>query len=254
VSGLVSFTLALFAVGAMLMAWGSRDATVVERKLRWIKFAVYVVIVHAILWAASVGKLPEVFAALAAFGGAELVLACGRAKRYALLAVALPVYAALGFGLLDFAAAARHAPQPLVLVYLVVAVFDAYSQLIGQWLGKRKLVPALSPGKTVEGLAGGGAAAVVAAVVLAYPLALDQLGPLRLGAIGLLVGGLALAGDLLASFVKRRCGIKDFGAIVPGHGGVLDRFDSLLFAAPVCWALLLLWQSRTLDGLAPRLP
>lgn len=234
---LLPYTLVWFALGGVLMHPGSRAVAPQVRRTRWIKFTVYVALVHAIAWVGFRHRLPPVLAAIAALGAAELVLACVRARRWRLLAAAAPAYGLLAWGLLSFAAAVRYAPQPFLLVYLVVAVFDAFSQLTGQWVGRIRMTPRLSPGKTLEGLAGGLVAATLAAMVFASPLSLARVGLPRLALAGLAVAGLAFAGDLLASAVKRACGIKDFGAVLPGHGGILDRFDSLLLAAPVAyWA------------------
>jgi len=102
-------------------------------------------------------------------------------------------------------------------------------------VGRVKLAPRVSPRKTVEGLAGGLVAAVVVALLLR-----DMLGagiPATV-TIALLTGVAGLAGDLAASWVKRRAGIKDFSAALPGQGGFLDRFDSLLGALVFVGALL----------------
>lgn len=106
---------------------------------------------------------------------------------------------------------------------------------VGHAWGRRKLWPAVSPGKTIEGVVGG----LVAAVVLG--LAVGRLLGLRLWVGALLGGAVALAGlvgDLSESKLKRWAGVKDSGRLLPGHGGVLDRFDSLLLGGPVAYYLL----------------
>jgi len=112
----------------------------------------------------------------------------------------------------------------LLWVFIVTWSTDIGAYLVGRRFGRRKLAPALSPGKTVEGLIGG----VVAAAVLGGAWALDA----KLGAALLpLAPVLALAaqaGDLFESGMKRRAGVKDSGAWLPGHGGLLDRFDGLV--------------------------
>jgi phosphatidate cytidylyltransferase len=126
----------------------------------------------------------------------------------------------------------------MLLLLLVVWGYDSGAYLTGRWLGRRRLIDHISPSKTVEGLVGGLLAATVAAGVGAWLIGLDAWQPLLIGPI---VGLAAQAGDLAESMVKRAAGRKESGFLVPGHGGVLDRIDSFLFAAPVLvgYALLI---------------
>ncbi len=141
-------------------------------------------------------------------------------------------------------------PASLLFVVLVVWASDSMAYLAGRALGGARLAPRISPGKTWSGAAGGllGAMAVGALVAsLAQPAGMpgllerpdlpDQIGR------GLLFGGLlgiaAQAGDLAESALKRRCGVKDSGRLIPGHGGLLDRLDGLFTAAPVAALLSL---------------
>lgn len=126
----------------------------------------------------------------------------------------------------------------MLLLLLVVWGYDSGAYLTGRWLGRRRLIGHISPSKTVEGLVGGLLAATAAAGVGAWLIGLDPWQPLL---IGPLIGLAAQAGDLAESLVKRAAGRKESGFLVPGHGGVLDRIDSFLFAAPVLvtYALLI---------------
>jgi phosphatidate cytidylyltransferase len=126
----------------------------------------------------------------------------------------------------------------MLLLLLVVWGYDSGAYLTGRWLGRRRLIGHISPSKTVEGLVGGLLAATAAAGVGAWLIGLDAWQPLL---IGPLIGLAAQAGDLAESLVKRAAGRKESGFLVPGHGGVLDRIDSFLFAAPVLviYALLI---------------
>jgi phosphatidate cytidylyltransferase len=117
-----------------------------------------------------------------------------------------------------------------LLLVLVVWGYDSGAYLTGRWLGRRHLIDHISPSKTVEGLVGGLLAATVAAGIGAALVGLDPWQPLVLGP---LIGLAAQAGDLAESLVKRAAGRKESGFLVPGHGGILDRIDSFLFAAPV---------------------
>jgi len=126
----------------------------------------------------------------------------------------------------------------MLLLLLVVWGYDSGAYLTGRWLGRRRLIDHISPSKTVEGLIGGLLAATVAAGIGAVLVGLDPWQPL---VIGPLIGLAAQAGDLAESMLKRAAGRKESGFLVPGHGGLLDRVDSFLFAAPVLagYALLI---------------
>jgi phosphatidate cytidylyltransferase len=128
--------------------------------------------------------------------------------------------------------------RPVVLLLLTaVALNDVAAFTAGKLFGRAKLVPATSPGKTVNGALG--AVAVVAPVVAVLMQrilpgsAMDHLPALL--AFGVLLSVAGQAGDLMLSSIKRDIGIKDMGTILPGHGGVLDRFNSLLLVAPAAF-------------------
>jgi phosphatidate cytidylyltransferase len=129
----------------------------------------------------------------------------------------------------------------VMLVFLTTWAVDSGAYFIGRFLGKTKLAPRLSPGKTIEGSVGGFVSAVVIGAVVGAIIRLPQPHGLILGA---LVGIVAQIGDLTESAWKREVGIKDSGALIPGHGGILDRIDSLLFTGPlVYWYLsTFLWK------------
>ena len=113
---------------------------------------------------------------------------------------------------------------------------DIAAIFAGRALGKRLLAPKVSPKKTVEGSVANLLAAVLAAWLLGRLLHVSD--TRSLGA-GLAVGLLGQAGDLFESWLKRRAGVKDSGVLLPGHGGVLDRLDSVLFAAPAVALIVL---------------
>ena len=127
--------------------------------------------------------------------------------------------------------------QPLIILPLVVAFLsDAFALFAGMAFGRRKLAPELSPKKTWEGAVGGFLGAILSTVV--YGLVLHfvfqyEADYLRLALYGALGSVASQLGDLSFSYIKREYGIKDFGNIFPGHGGVLDRFDSVIFCAPL---------------------
>jgi phosphatidate cytidylyltransferase len=127
-------------------------------------------------------------------------------------------------------------PLFLSAYLVVVAATDIGAYFFGTLLGRHKLAPSISPGKTWEGLAGG-ALAAIAAGVIAGPL-LAGLGPVEGLGLGMLCALLAPAGDLVESLAKRELEIKDSGRLLPGHGGVLDRLDAMIFCAPAVLAYL----------------
>ncbi|MDQ3880812.1 MAG: phosphatidate cytidylyltransferase [Chloroflexota bacterium] len=116
------------------------------------------------------------------------------------------------------------------LLLLTVWGYDIGAYLSGRWLGRTRLVEHISPSKTAEGLGGGLVLATLAAGIGAALVGLAAWHPL---VVGPLIGLTAQAGDLAASLIKRAAGRKESGFLIPGHGGILDRVDSLVFAAPV---------------------
>lgn len=129
----------------------------------------------------------------------------------------------------------------IFLVLLVIMAGDSSAYFTGISLGRRKLYPAISPNKSVEG-AIGGLAGSLAGAFLARVWFFPELPVSGVLFFGLLVGIVGQVGDLFESMLKRSFGVKDSGTIIPGHGGILDRLDSLLFAFPLAyyyalWAL-----------------
>ncbi len=130
-----------------------------------------------------------------------------------------------------------YGPAATTWLLAVIAVSDSAQYYSGRSFGHRKLAPRVSPAKTVEGAAGG----LVAAGVVG-----GLLGPLCLGAVpvpasagvAVLLALFGMGGDLFESLIKRAAGVKDSSALIPGHGGVLDRIDSHLFAAPAFYLLM----------------
>jgi len=213
------------------------------------------------------GRRPHRLAAIAAalvYVGAVAYrpgVALGAAVALVLAAVAAPVFRRSNAGALGDAGATllafayvpvflaflmlvrklAHGVELLLIFFITIWSIDVAAYFVGKAFGKRKLAPDKSPGKTVAGLLGGLAAGLVVPVVLAtaaFPDAgLGWAGALAVGVV--LVAGDVL-GDLAESVFKRDADVKDSGAVLPGHGGVLDRFDAVLYCAPLFFGVLVL--------------
>lgn len=156
--------------------------------------------------------------------------------RFSPVSCAGTLLAALYPGLLVYVYLLRTLPdgwQWLLLVFVATWAFDAFGYFTGRVLGRTRMTPNLSPKKTFEGFAGGILACV--GVTVAASLILNGVLEWFFPLLGLLIGVAAQTGDLLASALKRFAGVKDAGRLLPGHGGVLDRFDSLLLTAPIAY-------------------
>ena len=159
--------------------------------------------------------------------------------------VAVTLFVFLWIGVLgSFAALLLRLPDREGIAFLLAAVvataaYDIGGLFFGSQMGSRPLAPEISPNKTLEGLAGGAMSAVFVTVVLIGVL--PGVHPWTAGkalALGLVVAVVAPLGDLCESMLKRDVGVKDMGAVLPGHGGVLDRFDALLFVLPATYYLV----------------
>ncbi len=120
-----------------------------------------------------------------------------------------------------------------LFTFLLISIFDSFSQITGQLWGRKKIMPSVSPNKTFGGVIGGAAVTLISAVLL-KDLFEGTLAMLFLFSVGTVF--FAFLGDMLASYIKRKYKTKDFSQIIPGHGGFLDRFDSLI--AGGAWAAL----------------
>ncbi len=130
----------------------------------------------------------------------------------------------------------------ILLPLLVTWANDSAAYFVGHAVGRTKLFPSLSPGKTWEGAAGGLVGSIAAAMTCAVWF-LDELpvlavSPAEAALIGAVIGVVAQVGDLVESALKREAGVKDSGRVFPGHGGVLDRVDSLIWTFPFTWLML----------------
>ncbi|UCD18097.1 MAG: phosphatidate cytidylyltransferase [Candidatus Zixiibacteriota bacterium] len=233
----------LFLAGAflMLVIHRTKKAECDQRRTDWIKYLTYVGLVSGILLIAVAGKwwLAVFLVLIAVTGSVEILrnMAISKGRR----AILFPVFASIllfSLGHLLVSGGIEWFGY-FAFVFLLVCVNDSFSQLWGRLVGIHKLCPELSPHKTWEGLLGGilttvGCTLVMASIILGISLFMAA-------GIGIVTSLSATAGDLLFSYIKRNLGIKDFSSLLPGHGGVLDRFDSLITAAPVIYWVKKLW-------------
>ncbi len=226
----------LIATWELLSMMDPKEASAADRALA----ALTLVSVPLMLWGAMLGNAPAMLSVsslvLLGFGGLTVYFYPHRdaifssVPRY-FLAVG---YIAVPLGMII---AIRHMPDGIAWVFfLLIIVFanDVAAYFVGTRWGRHKLWPAVSPGKTLEGSAGGLAASLLLGLVYwgvflqRFPLGECLLCVMAIGIAG-------PVGDLFESVIKRTCGVKDSGGIMPGHGGLLDRIDALLFAAPVAF-------------------
>ena len=189
---------------------------------------VLLVVLASTIWARGVDRRPLSAAAVTLFGALYTggMLSFGYALRYHRFTVDAVGGTAL-----------------LLLPVILTWASDIGGYAVGRLAGRRKLIPKVSPGKTVEGAVGALAATVLVCwlyvLFVLRPAAQLALPAWAIVAFGLAISVTAQVGDLAESLLKREAGVKDSSTIIPGHGGILDRFDSLLFVLPVAYLLFM---------------
>ena len=121
------------------------------------------------------------------------------------------------------------------LIFIIAFATDTCAYFVGYAFGKHKLIPKVSPKKTIEGSIGGILGSTLICLAFGYYFNIDLKVIVILGFLGSIV---AQVGDLFASSIKRYVGIKDYGKLIPGHGGILDRFDSVILVAPFVYSII----------------
>lgn len=152
---------------------------------------------------------------------------------------AMPMLLAYAFSTLGSIITATGGIYYLLLVLNFACVCDMGAYFVGVSIGKTKLCPEISPNKTVEGALGGIASSIIVSLIITLCYGhFGKILPVMLLTVPLCAVG--MTGDLFASIIKRKAGIKDYGNLIPGHGGILDRVDSVLLISPVVFCLMLL--------------
>lgn len=208
------------------------------RTQRWLKYGVYSLIVYGVLLSIVWRIFAWLAVGIAIAALLEILQASTRIRMNLSKVSAILGYLLIASGFLMFSWQFNVAW--LLFVYFQVLSFDAFSQIVGQLLGQQRVMPQISPWKTLEGLLGGLAFCLLSSVLARHWL---EVSLLKAVFLGLFTAGLAFLGDTLASYVKRLARIKDYGTWLPGQGGCLDRFDSLLMVGfgYACLAPLGVW-------------
>lgn len=159
------------------------------------------------------------------------------------------IYISFGFSAIILLRDLEHGQYIYLLAFIIPWVTDTFAYFCGRAFGKHKLIPDVSPKKTVEGSVGGTFCAVL--VTLLYGFLIGKFTNakpdyLAIAIVAAVVSLLSQCGDLIASLIKRKYDIKDYGKLFPGHGGVLDRFDSIILTAPFIYFLTYFIPSLTL--------
>ena len=183
------------------------------------------------------GPLTVAALVLLAFGWLVVdVLFLGLSVPDAAVRFLAPWYIGMPIGML-VSVQGTHGPRAALLLLATVVVSDSAQYYTGRAFGRRPLAPVISPKKTIEGALGGVIFGTVF-MAMAGPRILPGTAPAPMAALGVVIVVLGICGDLFESRLKRSSGIKDSSALIPGHGGVLDRIDALLFATPAFYLFL----------------
>lgn len=192
------------------------------------KFGVYFIIINILFFSIVIYPIVFLFLSILIVGVAlfELFRLFHNSgyKNTPFFLLSLVIFGILSSGFLLFGTLQK---ELILFSFIVLSIFDSFSQITGQLLGRRKLFPKTSPNKTLGGLIGGGLTAIISSFLL-NSLCSSPIAESILISFGIVF--FAFMGDLTASFYKRRFKVKDYSSLIPGHGGFLDRFDSLIAA------------------------
>ncbi len=191
-----------------------------------VKFIAYFIIINTLFLSITIYPLAFRYLSVLIIGGGfyeliKLFRKSGYAKKtffqFSILLFGIPSLGFFFFGSLE--------KELVLFTFLILSIFDSFSQISGQLLGTRKILPEISPNKTLGGLIGGTTIALISALLL-HELSSRPVYLTLLLSVGIVF--FSFAGDVAASIYKRKFGVKNFSELIPGHGGILDRFDSLI--------------------------
>jgi phosphatidate cytidylyltransferase len=227
-----SIILAYFILGGIGFYLINRNKAPEIARKSYAKFGVYFIIINVLFFSIVIDGLAFRYLSVLIIvtGLCELakLFRTGGFKQSTVFGSSLLVYAILAIGFYLFSGFEK---ELVLFSFLIVSIFDSFSQISGQLFGKTKIIPNVSPNKTLGGLIGGTLISLISAFLL-KSLFRGTIPQLFLFAFGTVF--FAFIGDILASLYKRKFQVKDYSNWIPGHGGFLDRFDSLI--AGGAWA------------------
>lgn len=220
------FILSYFILGGIGFYFINRRKEKEVARESWTKFIAYFFIIHILFFGIVINPIAFRYISYAIVGvGAFELFRLFQKRNFqnsGFFLLSMFVYVVLSIGFLIFSSLRM---ELILFTFLVLSIFDAFSQISGQLWGKSKIVPKISPNKTVGGTLGGSIFAILSAIFLNYIIR-EEWYLAVLMAAGIVL--FAFLGDLAASFYKRKYNVKDYSKLIPGHGGFLDRFDSLI--------------------------
>jgi phosphatidate cytidylyltransferase len=228
------FTIGCAILGAMGVAIANLNADEEVIRRRWVRYYSYVITTLVVIVTIFTKLFPVFTMVIILAGYFEVIRAVVKYKHrnLPLLISAIAGYTLIAAGFLFFSFVFNS--YFLFSIYLQVLMFDVFSQVAGNWLGRRALVPAVNRAKTVEGVSGGFIFCVITAVIVSGMLNVSFYVSLF---IGVLTATTAVTGDLLASWFKRKMHVKQYSTLLPGQGGFLDRFEGYMVTGLVYYFL-----------------
>ena len=226
VSTIYIIILTYFLLGSIGFYFMNRKKEPAVARKSWTKFITYFFIINLLFFSIVIDArfFSILTVVIIIFGLFELFNLFKKSgfQNKSFFTVSILVYVLLSAGFFLFGKLEK---ELILFSFLVLSIFDSFSQITGQLWGRRKIVPKISPNKTVGGIIGGGAIAMGSSLLLNNLYEASVLKVL-FSAVGVVV--FAFLGDIAASFYKRKYRVKDYSNLIPGHGGFLDRFDSLI--------------------------
>lgn len=218
--------LTYFVLGGLGFYLINREKSPEVGRKSYTKFGVYFIIIHILFFSIVIDSMVfrylSVLIILAGFWELVKLFRADSSKQRKFFGFSLFIYAILAIGFYFFSGFEK---ELLLFSFLILSIFDSFSQITGQLFGRKKILPNISPNKTLGGVVGGAVIAIASAFLL-RELYNGNVFHRLLTATGVVI--FAFAGDVLASLYKRKFNVKDFSNLIPGHGGFLDRFDSLI--------------------------
>jgi phosphatidate cytidylyltransferase len=221
-------------LGAAGMYFANKKVDEKTKRQRWLKYATYIIITFVVLVSIWYNLFYITASVIVLFGAYEIISVSLQSSSISTYqrSIAFIFFGIVAATFLLFSLVIQK--DWLLYIYLQVIVFDAFCQITGQLIGKRKLAPGISEGKTLEGLLGGSVFCLAISIVLASFI---HTSVANAAILGIVTSVSALSGDLLGSYYKRLTGIKDFSKLLPGQGGFIDRFGSFLMTGTFYYIL-----------------